>query len=78
MLSSRIWLKKYRSTNRTSVKMDKFNWAKLLLTRKGRKVIIRAAFQSKEGQQQYAVELRGAINFVETKLADVPRADLAA
>ncbi|MBU6464402.1 MAG: hypothetical protein KGL35_29340 [Bradyrhizobium sp.] len=59
--------------------MAKFTLGETVANEKGRKVIIRAAFQSKEGQQQYAVELHGAINFVEeTKLADVPRADLAA
>jgi hypothetical protein len=59
--------------------MAKFALGEFVANEKGHTVIVRAVFQTKEGQQQYAVELLGAISFVEeTRLTSVARADLAA
>jgi hypothetical protein len=58
--------------------MAKFALGEAVADEKGRAVIVRAAFLSREGQQQYAVELHGAVNFVEETKLSRPPADLAA
>jgi hypothetical protein len=59
--------------------MAKFALGETVADEKGRTAIVRAAFLTKEGQQNYAVELNGAISFIEeTKLKDAPALDLAA
>jgi hypothetical protein len=56
--------------------MAKFALGEIVADEKGRTAIVRAVFQTKEGQQQYAVELLGAISFVEeTRLASVTPTD---
>lgn len=59
--------------------MAKFVLGETVTDEKGRAAIVRAAFLTKEGQQSYAIELNGAINFIEEiKLKDAPASDLAA
>jgi hypothetical protein len=46
---------------------------------KGRVAVVRATFLSKEGQRNYAIELNGAINFIEEdRLTKAPVSHLAA
>jgi hypothetical protein len=59
--------------------MAMFALGEAVADEKGRTAIVRAAFLSKEGQQHYAVEQRGVINFVEEgKLNGAASADRAA
>jgi hypothetical protein len=46
---------------------------------KGRVAIVRATFLNREGQRNYAIELNGAINFIEEdRLSKAPGSNLAA
>jgi len=59
--------------------MAKFALGETVTDEKGRAAIVRAAFLTKEGQQSYAIELNGAINFIEEiKLRNTPASNLAA
>lgn len=59
--------------------MARFALGETVTDEKGRAAIVRAAFLTKEGQQSYAIELNGAINFIEEiKLKDARASDLAA
>jgi hypothetical protein len=59
--------------------MAKFALGETVADEKGRTAIIRAAFLTKERQQNYAIELNGAISFIEeTKLKSAPALGLAA
>jgi len=50
-----------------------------LASDKGRRGVVRAAFKSREGQQFYAVEKDGAMDFLEEeRLTLAPRVELAA
>jgi hypothetical protein len=61
------------------VRMARFALGETVTDEKGRIAIVRAAFLAKEGQQSYAIELNGAISFIEgTKLKNAPAVDLAA
>jgi hypothetical protein len=59
--------------------MARFALNETVTDEKGRAAIVRAASLTKEGQQSYAIELNGGINFIEeVKLKDAPASDLAA
>jgi hypothetical protein len=59
--------------------MAMFALGEAVADEKGRMAIVRAAFLSREGQQHYAVEQHGAINFVEErKLTGAAPADRTA
>ena len=59
--------------------MAKFVLGETVADERGRIAIIRAAFLTKEGQQNYAIELNGAISFIEeAKLKQAAALDVAA
>lgn len=59
--------------------MAKFALGDVVNSNKGRRGIVRAVFRSREGQQCYAVEKDGAIDFLEEdRLTAAPRVELAA
>ncbi|MDE2376562.1 hypothetical protein [Bradyrhizobium sp.] len=59
--------------------MAKFALGDVVNSDKGRRGIVRAVFKSKEGQQCYAVEKDGAMDFLEEdRLTPAPRVELAA
>ena len=59
--------------------MAKFALGEVVADDKRRTFTVRAAFLSKEGQQHYAVEMDGVINFVEeAKLMGAPSTEIAA
>ena len=59
--------------------MSKFVLGETVTDEKGRLAIVRAVYISKEGQQCYALELNGTVNFVEqVKLKKAQAPDLAA
>jgi hypothetical protein len=60
------------------VEMTKFVLGEAVVD-KGRLAIVRATFLNKEGQRNYAIELNGAINYIEEdRLAKAPASNLAA
>ncbi|UPK37710.1 hypothetical protein IVB18_10635 [Bradyrhizobium sp. 186] len=59
--------------------MKKFGLGDVVNSDKGRRGVVRAAFRSKEGQQFYAVEKDGAMDYLEEdRLSLAPRVELAA
>jgi hypothetical protein len=59
--------------------MKKFALGDVVNSDKGRSGVVRAAFRSKEGQQFYAVEKDGAMDYLEEdRLTPAPRVELAA
>ena len=59
--------------------MKKFVLGDVVNTEKGRRGVVRAIFRSKDGQQLYAIEKDGALDFVEeARLSPAPRIELAA
>jgi hypothetical protein len=59
--------------------MTKFKIGEIMKKTKGGTGLIRAIFTTIDGEQCYAVEKDGALDFVEeAKLSAIPRADLAA
>jgi hypothetical protein len=59
--------------------MAKFALGDVVNSDKGRRGVVRAAFKSREGQQFYAVEKDGAMDFFEEeRLTPAPRVELAA
>ena len=59
--------------------MKKFALGDVVNSDKGRRGIVRAIFRSKEGQQLYAIEKDGTLDFVEeARLSPAPRIELAA
>jgi len=59
--------------------MAKYALGDVVNSDRGRRGIIRAAFKSREGQQFYAVEKDGAMDFLEEeRLTPAPRIELAA
>jgi hypothetical protein len=62
-----------------TIGMARFALGETVTDERGRAAIVRAAFLTKDGQQSYAIELNGAINFIEeTKLKGAPPSELAA
>ena len=59
--------------------MAKFTLGDVVNSDKGRRGVVRAVFKSREGQQFYAVEKDGAMDFLEEeRLTLAPRVELAA
>ena len=59
--------------------MAKFALGDVVNSEKGRRGVVRAAYRSREGQQFYAVEKDGAMDFFEEeRLTLAPRVELAA
>lgn len=59
--------------------MAKFALGDVVNSDKGRRGVVRAAYRSREGQQFYAVEKDGAMDFLEeNRLTLAPRVELAA
>lgn len=59
--------------------MAKFRLGDVVNSDKGRRGIVRAIFTSREGQQCYAVERDGTLDFLEQdRLSPAPRVELAA
>ena len=59
--------------------MAKFALGDVVNSDKGRRGVVRAVYKSKEGQQFYAVEKDGAMDFLEEdRLSPAPRVELAA
>ncbi|TPQ28751.1 hypothetical protein C2U70_29095 [Bradyrhizobium guangdongense] len=59
--------------------MKKFALGDVVNSDKGRRGVVRAAYRSREGQQFYAVEKDGAMDFFEeARLSLAPRVELAA
>lgn len=59
--------------------MRKFALGDVVNSDKGRRGVVRAAFKSREGQQFYAVEKDGAVDYLEEdRLSPAPRVELAA
>jgi len=59
--------------------MARFALGDVVNSDKGRRGVIRAVFKSREGQQFYAVEKGGAMDFLEEeRLTPAPRVELAA
>ena len=59
--------------------MARFALGDVVNSDKGRRGVVRAVFKSKEGQQCYAVEKDGAMDFMEEeKLTAAPRVEIAA
>jgi hypothetical protein len=59
--------------------MAKFALGDVVNSDRGRRGVVRAVFKSKEGQQLYAVEKDGAMDFLEEdRLTAAPRVELAA
>lgn len=59
--------------------MKKFALGDVVNSDKGRRGVVRAAYKSREGQQFYAVEKDGAMDFLEeARLSLAPRVELAA
>jgi hypothetical protein len=59
--------------------MKKFALGDVVNSDKGRRGVVRAAYRSKEGQQFYAVEKDGAMDYLEEdRLSPAPRVELAA
>lgn len=59
--------------------MARFALGDVVNSDKGRRGIVRAKFRSREGQQFYAVEKDGAMDFLEEeRLSLAPRVELAA
>lgn len=59
--------------------MKKFALGDVVNSYKGRRGVVRAAYRSKEGQQFYAVEKDGALDYLEEdRLTPAPRVELAA
>ena len=59
--------------------MKKFALGDVVNSDKGRRGVVRAAYRTKEGQQFYAVEKDGAMEYLEEdRLTPAPRVELAA
>ena len=59
--------------------MRKFSLGDVVNSDKGRRGVVRAAYRSREGQQFYAVEKDGAMDYLEEdRLTPAPRVELAA
>ena len=59
--------------------MKKFALGDVVNSDKGRRGVVRAAYKSRDGQQFYAVEKDGAMDFLEEdRLTPAPRVELAA
>lgn len=59
--------------------MKKFALGDVVNSDKGRRGVVRAAYRSKDGQQFYAVERDGAMDYLEEdRLTPAPRVELAA
>ena len=59
--------------------MAKFALGDVVNSDKGRRGVVRAAYKSRDGQQFYAVEKDGAMDFMEEeKLTAAPRVEIAA
>ncbi|WP_426419797.1 hypothetical protein [Bradyrhizobium genosp. A] len=59
--------------------MRKFALGDVVNSDKGRRGVVRAAYRTKEGQQFYAVEKDGAMDYLEEeRLTPAPRVELAA
>jgi hypothetical protein len=59
--------------------MRKFALGDVVNSDKGRRGVVRAAFRSKDGQQFYAVEKDGSVDYLEEdRLSLAPRVELAA
>ncbi|WP_024509002.1 hypothetical protein [Bradyrhizobium sp. ARR65] len=59
--------------------MKKFVLGDVVNSDKGRRGIVRAIFRSKDGQQLYAIEKDGSLDFIEeARLSPAPRIELAA
>ena len=59
--------------------MRKFALGDVVNSDKGRRGVVRAAYRSKEGQQFYAVEKDGAMDYLEEdRLTPAPRVEPAA
>jgi hypothetical protein len=59
--------------------MARFALGDVVNSDKGRRGVVRAAFKSREGQQFYAIEKDGAMDFLEEeRLTPAPRVELAA
>ncbi len=59
--------------------MRKFALGDVVNSDKGRRGVVRAAFKSRDGQQFYAVEKDGAMDYLEEdRLSLAPRVELAA
>lgn len=59
--------------------MRKFALGDVVNSDKGRRGVVRAAYRTKEGQQFYAVEKDGAMDYLEEeRLSPAPRVELAA
>lgn len=59
--------------------MAKFGLGDVVNSDRGRRGIVRAVFKSREGQQFYAVEKDGTMDFLEEeRLTPAPRVELAA
>ena len=59
--------------------MKKFALGDVVNSDKGRRGVVRSAFRSKQGQQFYAVEKDGAMDYLEEeRLTPAPRVELAA
>ncbi|MCP3402195.1 hypothetical protein [Bradyrhizobium sp. CCGB20] len=59
--------------------MKKFALGDVVNSDKGRRGVVRAAYRSKDGQQFYAVEKDGTMDYLEEeRLSPAPRVELAA
>jgi len=59
--------------------MKKFALGDVVNSDKGRRGVVRAAYRTKDGQQFYAVEKDGAMDYLEEeRLTLAPRVELAA
>src|SRR3569623_1720732 len=68
-----------RPEDKRDVEKKKFALGDVVNSDKGRRGVVRAAYRSKEGQQFYAVEKDGAIDYLEEhRLTAAPRVALAA
>jgi len=75
---SRPWPKE-SARRQAGRKMKKFALGDVVNSDKGRRGVVRAAYRSKEGQQFYAVEKDGAMDYLEEeRLTPAPRVELAA
>ncbi|KGJ66866.1 hypothetical protein BJA5080_08369 [Bradyrhizobium diazoefficiens SEMIA 5080] len=67
------------SARRRGREMRKFALGDVVNSDKGRRGVVRAAYKSREGQQFYAVEKDGAMDYLEEdRLSPAPRVELAA